>query len=287
MDFPIIDLIDNEQATDWLLKHFHPEGLHCPHCGASVKEARHFSTTRVSQLQIYRCVSCEGVYNLYSGTAFQQKQFTPSQTVLLLRGVCQGVSSAQLGRELGVSRQTVMSMRRVLESHAEAMRPDTALPDAVVETDEMFQNAGEKGDPHRDPSDPPRRRGNKRKGHGTYANDRPRSLALLDAPVSKCDCGSCFTPIKRPSRIMFTGSPALMRPCIQMLGGGMLPWIASMPRCATAMASGREMMIPMGFAKFIPIPLKVSGRRFATSFVPFGAFIKSASLAILLFVSSL
>ena len=37
----------------------------------------------------------------------------------------------------------------------------------------MFQNAGEKGDPHPDASDPPRRRGNKRRGHGTYENDRP------------------------------------------------------------------------------------------------------------------
>ena len=48
----------------------------------------------------------------------------------------------------------------------------SALPDGVVETDEMFQNAGEKGDRHRDASDPPCRRGNKRKGRGTYATDR-------------------------------------------------------------------------------------------------------------------
>jgi len=34
----------------------------------------------------------------------------------------------------------------------------------------MYQNAGEKGDPHRDPDDPPRRRANKFNGHGTYDN---------------------------------------------------------------------------------------------------------------------
>ena len=179
MDFPIIDLIDEEQATAWLLKHFHPEGGHCPHCDAGVKEARHFGRTRKSRLQIYRCLSCDGVSNLYSGTAFQQTQWTPSQVVLLLRGICQGVSSAQLGREIGVCRQTVMSGRRVLQSNAVAIQPASALPDAVVETDEMFQNAGEKGEPHRDPEDPPRRRGNKRKGHGTYANDRPPVIGTL------------------------------------------------------------------------------------------------------------
>lgn len=37
----------------------------------------------------------------------------------------------------------------------------------------MFQNAGEKGIPHPDPLDPPRRRANKQKGHGTFENDRP------------------------------------------------------------------------------------------------------------------
>ena len=179
MDFPIVDLIDEASATTWLLKHFHPEGLHCPHCGSDVKEARLFGTTRRSRLQIYRCLSCEGVYNLYSGTVFQQTQFTVSQVVLLLRGVCQGVSSAQLSREIGVSRQTVMSMRRVLQASAASMQPSSALPDRVAETDEMFQNAGEKGDRHDDPADPPRSRGNKRKGHGTYANDRPPVVGTL------------------------------------------------------------------------------------------------------------
>src|SRR4051812_9821580 len=32
---------------------------------------------------------------------------------------------------------------------------------------------GKKGVPHPDPADPPRRRANKRRGHGTFANDRP------------------------------------------------------------------------------------------------------------------
>ena len=36
MDFPILDLIDNESASDWLLNHFHPNGLTCPHCEANV-----------------------------------------------------------------------------------------------------------------------------------------------------------------------------------------------------------------------------------------------------------
>jgi hypothetical protein len=37
----------------------------------------------------------------------------------------------------------------------------------------MYQNAGEKGCKHTGPDDPPRRRANKMKGHGTWDNDRP------------------------------------------------------------------------------------------------------------------
>lgn len=37
----------------------------------------------------------------------------------------------------------------------------------------MYQNAGEKGVPHLDPDDPPRRRANKARGHGTWETDRP------------------------------------------------------------------------------------------------------------------
>lgn len=36
----------------------------------------------------------------------------------------------------------------------------------------MYQNAGEKGQRHADPDDPPRRRANKVRGHGTWDNDR-------------------------------------------------------------------------------------------------------------------
>src|SRR5918911_2347068 len=38
---------------------------------------------------------------------------------------------------------------------------------------------GKKSTPHRDPIDPPRRRANKREGHGTYANDRPPIISII------------------------------------------------------------------------------------------------------------
>ena len=38
---------------------------------------------------------------------------------------------------------------------------------------------GKKGDPHRDPDDPPRRRANKSRGRGTYENDRPPIVGMV------------------------------------------------------------------------------------------------------------
>ena len=114
MDFPIQSLIDEEQAEAWVLDHFHPQDLCCPTCQASVAEARNFRKTTTRGLQVYRCKHCQSIYTLYSGTVFAGTQFRPSQVVLLLRSVCQGVSSAQLGRELSLTRQTVLSIRRKL-----------------------------------------------------------------------------------------------------------------------------------------------------------------------------
>ena len=69
--------------------------------------------------------------------------------------------------------------RQVLQASARILQPEDVLPDTATETDEMFQNAGEKGEPHLDPKDPPRRRGNKRRGHGTYENDRPPVIGTV------------------------------------------------------------------------------------------------------------
>lgn len=144
MDFPIVDLLDEDLATTWILHHFHPDGLHCPHCGADESRARYFRTTRRSQLAVYRCYDCEGIYNLYSGTLFEGRHLPPSQVVLLLRGFCKGEPSATLARELSLNRGTVLDLRCKVQENATRLQPDDPLPDQHTETDEMFQNAGEK-----------------------------------------------------------------------------------------------------------------------------------------------
>lgn len=32
MEFPIQDLLGYEESVEWILSHFHPQGLRCPDC---------------------------------------------------------------------------------------------------------------------------------------------------------------------------------------------------------------------------------------------------------------
>lgn len=154
MDFPVADLFDDDLSEQWLLKHFHPKGLKCPHCDARRSQAREFRRTRRSQVMVYRCRRCDGLYDVYSGTIFQARHLRPAQVVLLLRGVCKGEPTAMLARELSLPRSTVHGLRQQLQENARAMQPETRLPDAEAETDEMFRNAGEKRRTSRRPRRP-------------------------------------------------------------------------------------------------------------------------------------
>ncbi len=144
MEFPITDLLDNEQSERWLIKHLHPEGLKCPKCGASQENSLEFRKTRNSQLQVYRCRDCHTAYNLYTGTIFKRRRLSPQQAVLLIRGVLKGETSKMLAAELGLDYICVLQLRRAIQKNAKQFQSEDPLPDSEAESDEMFQNAGEK-----------------------------------------------------------------------------------------------------------------------------------------------
>jgi len=144
MEFPITDLLSTEQSESWLLGHFHPEGLKCPKCGADVVNSLPFRVTKKSGLQVYRCRYCQGIYNLYSGTVFEHRHLRPQQAVLLIRGVLKGEASKVMAAELDLNYITVLQVRRKLQENAQLLQSEKPLPDFEAESDEMFQNAGEK-----------------------------------------------------------------------------------------------------------------------------------------------
>jgi transposase-like protein len=144
MDFPMLTLRDTAARIAWIEQHFHPDGFGCPHCQASLADARLFRSNRGSTLPVYRCRKCQGVDTRYTRTIFEGAQLVPTQVVLLLRGVFHGQSSEQLARELELTEKTVLKWRHRLNDRAAAIQPATPLPDTATERGEMFQNAGGK-----------------------------------------------------------------------------------------------------------------------------------------------
>ena len=56
-----------------------------------------------------------------------------------------GEQAQILANEVGVCRQTVQAIREQLQANAQWMQPENPLEsDTHTETDEMYQNAGEK-----------------------------------------------------------------------------------------------------------------------------------------------
>jgi transposase len=171
MDFPIADLMDEDACYAKLLLWLHPEGFACPRCHADDRMTVH-RRHRPPVLD-YRCGHCLRVFNVFTGTSLHGVKRRPSELVLILRGFAQGVPTAQLARELECDRSELLKLRHRLQDTAFLGRDQQPLSDTATEADEAYQNAGEKGVPHDDPDDPPRRRANKVKGHGNWENDRP------------------------------------------------------------------------------------------------------------------
>ena len=125
---------------------------------------------------------------------FQGTHYRPSVLVLIVRGFARGESTAQLARELRCSRKNLHKIRHQFQTQAQSELDRSPLSDSEVEADEMDQNAGEKGVPHLDPDDPPRHRANKRRGHGTKANDRPPVVGVVGRQTGGADPKSAAEP---------------------------------------------------------------------------------------------
>ena len=144
MEFPIQELLGYEESVAWILTHFHGGELNCPHCEAGMSQGREFRYTKRSELTVYRCRTCDQLYNLYTGTVFQGRHLPPSKVVMFLRGVCKGEPTTVLAAELEMDYKMALQLRHELQANAQQAQPQTPLLDQQTETDEMFQNAGEK-----------------------------------------------------------------------------------------------------------------------------------------------
>jgi hypothetical protein len=82
---------------------------------------------------------------VYIGTVFEGRRLKPEQVVLVVRGVVKGEQAQILANEVGVCGQTVQAIRAQMQANAQRIQPAQPLDaDEQSETDEIYQNAGEK-----------------------------------------------------------------------------------------------------------------------------------------------
>jgi transposase-like protein len=153
MDFPILALLDEDACYRKLVALLHPEGLCCPRCGTRGGLAVH--RRHRAPLVDYQCGGCGRVFNAFAGTALRGTQRPCAELLLILRGICQGVPTARLARELGCDRKHLLELRHRMQGLAERMAGrQVPLTDPEVEADELYQNAGEKRHPAPRPGGP-------------------------------------------------------------------------------------------------------------------------------------
>ncbi len=175
--FSLVDLLDEQKCYDALETVLHPMSLHCPKCQCSLHNSKIHRRDRAPIL----CYECKNghFFNVFTKTVWQGTHQKCSVIIRILQGIAQGTSTLHLSQELHLDRSHLLERRHKLQGFAADACIRTALLDTVTEVDEMYQNAGEKGIPHTDPNDPPRRRGNKARGHGTWDTDRPPVLGVM------------------------------------------------------------------------------------------------------------
>lgn len=142
MDFPIIELMDEDACYARLVEALHPGGLACPQCGK--REGLGVHRRHRAPVLDYQCRHCGRVFNAFTGTVFDHTHRRPAELLLTLRGIAQGTSTSQLARELGRHRGTLLELRHRLQENAAKGLDRLPLADKVVEADEMYQNSGEK-----------------------------------------------------------------------------------------------------------------------------------------------
>lgn len=191
MDFSLNGLLDEDKCYDQLVRVLHPSGLRCPN-GHELGECGIHERDRAPLLD-YRCRACRRHFNAFTGTVLSGIRYTVVQIVQMLRGFVQGVSTWQIAREIGVDRKWLLVWRHKLQGLLEKAREKAHLFDEVLEGDELYQNAGEKSTPHLDPADPPRRRANRARGHGTWNNDRPPVLGTVGRESGEIHLEVCRT----------------------------------------------------------------------------------------------
>jgi transposase-like protein len=150
---------DETKARDFLESKRWPNGAVCPHCGCA--EAYRLTAKPGSKSPVrpgvYKCKACREQFTVRVGTIFEESKIPLCKWLMaihLMTSSKKGISSHQMGRELGITQKTAWFLCHRIR---EAMRqePMTSLLGGSVEIDETY--VGGK----------PRKKGQNKRGRGT------------------------------------------------------------------------------------------------------------------------
>ncbi len=136
--FQLFELFPNQEvARNYLETRRWKSNVSCPLCG---------STTNITTRKdgFYRCNNCHEDFTVRTGTIFERSHVPLNKwiyAIYILMTARKGVSSLQLGKEIGVTQKTAWFM---LQRLREACGNDTTMLCGIVEIDETYIGGKEK-----------------------------------------------------------------------------------------------------------------------------------------------
>lgn len=128
---------DEASARTYLEGRRWPNGVSCPDCGEAAR-----ITPRPKGF--YRCNNCKSDFTVRTGTIFERSHIPLNKWVYamyLLMTARKGISSLQLGKEIGVTQKSAWFM---LQRIREACGNDPTVLSGIVEIDETYIGGKEK-----------------------------------------------------------------------------------------------------------------------------------------------
>lgn len=140
----LIDFMERYQTEEdcykALFRHRWPDGFRCPRCG-------HDRAYTHRKRPLFECRACGHQASVTAGTIIEGTRTDLKKwflAIFLMAQTKKPVSSAELGRQLGVATQTAWTMRKKI-MHAMTRREGELMLAGVVEMDESFVGGVSKG----------------------------------------------------------------------------------------------------------------------------------------------
>ena len=178
MDFPILDLLVEQACYDFLVgEALHPDGLRCPGCRGRRAHRPPPPSRPGPRLSLRRLRPRLQRLDrhLAPGHPAYPRPGRPHRA-----GHRPGTHRPGWPANWSCSRRHLLNLRHRLRARPGSQTcPAGPLPTARPKRTRCSRMRGKKGVRHPNPDDPPRRRANKRRGHGNFANDRPPVVGVV------------------------------------------------------------------------------------------------------------